>query len=192
VTLTLQLRKAQATTPSHLDELESELSGIVDGLMNVVDELRTISHGIHPAILSEGGLEPALRTLARRSAIPVRLELRVGRRLPEPVEVATYYLVSEALTNAVKHAHASAVKVELDTHDALLELAIHDDGIGGADPARGSGLVGLTDRIEALGGTLSVSSKPWDGTHIHAEIPLSAGTARGSSPPARMHSASAT
>jgi signal transduction histidine kinase len=174
VALALRVRKAQATTPSELDELEGELSRVADGLTNVVDELRTISHGIHPAILSEGGLEPALRTLARRSPIPVDLTLRAGRRLPPPVEVATYYLVSEALTNAVKHAHASAVNVELDTRDATLELAIHDDGIGGADPARGSGLVGLTDRIEALGGSLNVSSTPGDGTHIHAAIPLSA------------------
>jgi signal transduction histidine kinase len=176
VALALQLRTAQATAPPQLGELETELSRIAEGLTSVVDELRTISHGIHPAILSEGGLEPALRTLARRSAVPVGLELRAKRRLPQPVEVATYYLVSEALTNAAKHAHASVVSVELDTRDSILELAIRDDGIGGADPARGSGLVGLSDRIEALGGTLTLTSQPGDGTHIHAAIPLSAGT----------------
>jgi PAS domain S-box-containing protein len=176
--LMLQLRRAQASMPPELDELDSELSRISDGLNNVFDELRTLSHGIHPAILSEGGIEPALKTLARRSAIPVDLKVRAERRPPQPVEVATYYLVSEALTNAAKHAHASAVNVDLDTRGGVLELTIRDDGIGGADPARGSGLVGLTDRIEALGGTLSVSSKPGDGTHIRAEIPLSAGTAK--------------
>jgi signal transduction histidine kinase len=141
----------------------------------VLDELREISHGIHPAILSQGGLEPALRTLARRSAMSVDLDLRAKRRLPQPIEVAAYYTVSEALTNAAKHAHASVVKVELDTRDAILLLAIRDDGVGGADP-QGSGLVGLRDRIDAVGGTLTVSSQPGDGTHIRAEIPLSTGT----------------
>src|SRR5207244_137151 len=108
--------------------------------------------GLHPAILSEGGLEPALRALRRRSAIPVELDLHPKRRLPGRVEVAAYYVVSEALTNAAKHARASVVNVELDTHEAILQLAIRDDGIGGADPGQGSGLVGPSDRIEALGG----------------------------------------
>ena len=108
--------------------------------------------GLHPAILSEGGLEPTLRALRRRSAIPVELDLHPKRRLPGRVEVAAYYVVSEALTNAAKHARASVVNVELDTHEAILQLAIRDDGIGGADPGQGSGLVGLSDRIEALGG----------------------------------------
>jgi signal transduction histidine kinase len=103
----------------------------------VFDQVREISHGIHPAILSERGLTPALKALARRSAVPVELDLRTGRRLPDHVEVAAYYAVSEALANAAKHARASAVHIELDTPDATLRLAIRDDGIGGADPARG-------------------------------------------------------
>ena len=175
VALGLQLRGTQATVPPELDELDGELSRIREGLTSVLDELREISHGIHPAILSQGGLEPALRTLARRSAMSVDLDLRAKRRLPQPIEVAAYYTVSEALTNAAKHAHASVVKVELDTRDAILLLAIRDDGVGGADP-QGSGLVGLRDRIDAVGGTLTVSSQPGDGTHIRAEIPLSTGT----------------
>jgi PAS domain S-box-containing protein len=176
VSLGLQLRAAQATVPAHLGDLEGELSSLSEGLMSVLDELREISHGIHPAILSQGGLGPALKTLRRRAALPVELDLHVDRRLPEHVEVAVYCVVSEALTNAAKHAHASIVSVELDTHDAIARLAIRDDGIGGAVVGQGSGLVGLIDRIEALGGTLTVSSQPGDGTQIRAEMPLSAGT----------------
>jgi signal transduction histidine kinase len=175
VSLALQLRGAQATMPPQLGELEDKLSRILEGLTSALDELREISHGIHPAILSKGGLEPALRTLARRAAVRVDLDVRADRRLPQPIEVAAYYVVSEALTNAAKHAHASVVNVQLDTCDAMLQLAIRDDGIGGADP-QGSGLVGLSDRIEAVGGTLAVSSQRGDGTHIRVEIPLSTKT----------------
>jgi signal transduction histidine kinase len=114
----------------------------------------------------------ALRALRRRSSVPVELELRAGRRLPEPVEVATYYVVSEALANAVKHAHASVVNVELDADDVILRLAIGDDGIGGADLSRGSGLLGLSDRVEALGGTLEFTSPVGNGTTLLIEIPL--------------------
>jgi signal transduction histidine kinase len=138
----------------------------------VLEDLREISRGIHPAILSRGGLEQALKALARGSAVPVDLNLRAERRLPEHVEVAAYYVVSEALTNAVKHAQASVVHVELDAHDAILQLAIRDDGVGGANPERGSGLVGLSDRIEALGGTLEVTSPTGNGTTLLVEVPV--------------------
>jgi signal transduction histidine kinase len=172
VSLGLELRAAQATVPAQLDELEGALSRAAEGLTSVLGELREISHGLHPAILSEGGLEPALRALRRRSAIPVELDLHPKRRLPGRVEVAAYYVASEALTNAAKHARASVVNVELDTHDAILQLAIRDDGIGGADPDQGSGLVGLSDRIEALGGTLQVTSPAGNGTTLLIEVPL--------------------
>jgi signal transduction histidine kinase len=172
VSLGLELRAAQATVPAQLDELEGARSRAAEGLTSVLGELREISHGLHPAILSEGGLEPALRALRRRSAIPVELDLHPKRRLPGRVEVAAYYVVSEALTNAAKHARASVVNVELDTHDAILQLAIRDDGIGGADPDQGSGLVGLSDRIEALGGTLQVTSPAGNGTTLLIEVPL--------------------
>ncbi|MDX6212545.1 MAG: hypothetical protein QOF82_1632 [Frankiales bacterium] len=172
VSLGLELRAAQATVPPQLGELQDSLSRIAEGLGNVFDELREISQGIHPAILSEGGLKPALNALRRRSAVPVELHLHAERRLPERVEVAAYYVVSEALTNAAKHAHASVVTVELDTRDTILQLAIRDDGIGGADPSRGSGLVGLSDRIEALGGTLQVTSQAGYGTTLLIEVPL--------------------
>jgi signal transduction histidine kinase len=172
VSLGLEVRAAQATVPAQLGGVQMALSRVSEELATVFDELREISHGIHPAILSEGGLEPALRALRRRSAVPVELDLHVDRRLPEPVEVATYYVVSEGLTNAAKHAHASVVNVTLDTHDAILRLAIHDDGIGGADPAQGSGLLGLSDRIEALGGTLEVASPAGKGTALLIKVPL--------------------
>jgi signal transduction histidine kinase len=138
----------------------------------VFDELREISHGIHPAVLSERGLGPALRALARRSTVPVELDLHAEQRLPEHVEVAAYYVMSEALTNTAKHARASVVHVELEVRDATLRLAIRDDGIGGADPAHGSGLVGLSDRIAALGGTLQVTSPAGQGTTLLIKIPL--------------------
>jgi signal transduction histidine kinase len=141
----------------------------------VFDELREISRGIHPAILSRGGLLPALNALRRRSSVPVELDLRTELRLPERVEVAAYYVVSEALTNAAKHADASVVNIELDIHEAIVQLAIRDDGIGGANLSRGSGLVGLRDRIEALGGTLQVASPPGDGTALLVEVPLGDG-----------------
>ncbi len=172
VSLGLELRAAQATLPPQLDKLERELSRVAEELASVFDELREISHGIHPAILSEGGLEPAVKALCRRSPVPVELDAHAERRLPEPVEVAAYYVVSEGLTNTAKHAHASVVHVDLDTHDAILRLAIRDDGIGGADPGRGSGLLGLSDRIEALGGTLEVTSPAGKGTALLIEIPL--------------------
>jgi signal transduction histidine kinase len=172
VSLMLELRAVQAALPPQSVELRGELSRIAERAKDVFDQVREISHGIHPAILSESGLTPALKALARRSAVPVELDLRSGRRLPGHVEVAAYYAVSEALANAAKHAHASAVQIELDTPDTVVRLAIRDDGIGGADPAQGSGLTGLRDRIEALGGTLEVTSPAGSGTTLLIEIPV--------------------
>jgi signal transduction histidine kinase len=171
VSLMLELRMAQAAESAGVAELRAQLARTAQGLSGVLEELQEISRGIHPAILSRRGLESAVRTLARRSAVPVELDLRAGRRLPGAVEVAAYYAVSEALANAAKHAHASAVRVELHAHDTMVRLAIRDDGIGGADPARGSGLTGLGDRIEALGGTLDVTSPAGSGTTLLIEIP---------------------
>jgi signal transduction histidine kinase len=168
VTLVLDLKQVQAESPP---ELEGNLSRIAQRVTDVFNQIREISHGIHPAILSEQGLTVALKALARRSALPVELDLRTARRLSDHVEVAAYYAVSEALANAAKHAQASAVHVELDAPDATLRLAIRDDGIGGADP-RGSGLTGLRDRIEALGGTLDVTSPAGGGTTLLIEIPV--------------------
>jgi signal transduction histidine kinase len=172
VSLVLELRAAQGTEPPEIDELRARLARTERGLGGVLEELREITRGIHPAILSKGGLEQALRALARRSALPVELDLRAERRLPEQLEVAAYYVVSEALTNATKHAHASVVNVELEARDGSVRLAIRDDGIGGADLGKGSGLVGLSDRIEALGGTLEVTSATGNGTALLIAIPL--------------------
>jgi PAS domain S-box-containing protein len=172
VSLGLDLRVAEATVPEELDEARTTISRVAGDLHHSIDELREISRGIHPAILSEGGLAPALRTLARRSAVPVELDAELAERLPEPIEVAAYYVISEALTNAIKHADASHVDIEAAADDGSLRLSIRDDGIGGADPERGSGLVGLTDRVEALGGTVRVNSRPGEGTQINAELPV--------------------
>jgi signal transduction histidine kinase len=175
VSLALRLRGAAAAVPGELSDVHGELVGVGSELDEVLDELRELSRGIHPAILSEGGLGPALRTLARRSAVPVELQVGLAGRLPERVEVTAYYVVSEALTNVAKHAGASLVRVEVDTEDGRLRLGIRDDGVGGADPARGSGLVGLQDRVEATSGTLRVESHPGQGTHLLVELPVDAG-----------------
>jgi PAS domain S-box-containing protein len=172
VSLGLAVRAAEVNVPPDRGDLRAELSRIARGLADGVVDLQEISRGIHPAILSQGGLGPALRTLARRSAIPVELDVATDARFPEPVEVAAYFVVSEALANATKHAQASRIKVSLTPHNGCLRLSIRDDGVGGADPARGSGLVGLTDRVEALGGSIHARSRVGDGTHIIAELPL--------------------
>ena len=173
VSLRLALRAAQTIVPSHLGELGDELEQVADGLEGVLDELREMARGIHPAILAKGGLAPALKTLARRWTVPVKLDMRAVARLPERVEVATYYVVSEALTNAAKHAQASLVNVEVETVEGALRLCVRDDGVGGADPIRGSGLVGLKDRVEALGGAITIQSPPGSGTAVRVELPLS-------------------
>jgi signal transduction histidine kinase len=172
ISLGLELRLAQSTVPPDLAELREEIGRAAMELGGVIDDLREISRGIHPAILSEGGLGPALRTLARRSAVPVELEVRPEARFPAPIEVAAYYVVSEALANAAKHAEASVAEVRVEARDGVLELMIHDDGVGGADPARGSGLTGLRDRVEALGGTLSVVSATHEGTSLYVKLPI--------------------
>jgi len=172
VSLALELRAAQAAAPPELDKHRAELSRAVDGVTSVLDLLREIARGIHPAILAEGGLGPALRTLSRRSPIPVQLDAHAEERLPEPVEVAAYYVVSEALTNSAKYAGASNVQVSVDVRDGSLWVAVRDDGLGGADPARGSGLLGLKDRVEAIGGSISLQSPHNQGTTLIAELPL--------------------
>jgi signal transduction histidine kinase len=172
VSLGLELRLAQGMVPGELGELEAEIGRVTDELGGVVEDLREIARGIHPVILSEGGLGRALRTLARRAAIAVELDVPALGRLPEPVEVAAYYVVSEALTNATRHGRASVMRVAAGQRDGGLHLSIRDDGVGGADPARGSGLIGLRDRAEALGGSLKVSSPSGQETLIVLRLPL--------------------
>jgi signal transduction histidine kinase/putative methionine-R-sulfoxide reductase with GAF domain len=171
VSLALKARTIETMTPRPADEIRGELSRLADGLGTAMDELREISHGIHPAILSEAGLGPALEELARRSAVPVELDLNLSPRLGEQAEAAGYYIASEALANVAKHAQAAVINLRADGCDGALILSIRDDGIGGADPSRGSGLIGLKDRVEALGGTISVLSPPGHGTTLHVQLP---------------------
>src|SRR5487761_1829125 len=179
VSLGLELRLAQSMVPAGLAELENGLGRVGGELTGVVEDLREIARGIHPAILSEGGLGPALKTLARRAAIAVELDAGAIDRLPEPVEVAAYYVVSEALTNATRHAQASVAKIGAEVSGGMLRVRVRDDGVGGADPLRGSGLVGLKDRIEALGGTFAVHSPAGGGTTVSCELPGLAGAGQG-------------
>ena len=169
VSLGLDLRAAQASFPPGL---QAQVARVADGLREALEELQEFSRGIHPAILSEGGLGPALKALARRSALPVDLDVDLQERQPPPVEVAAYYVVAEALANAAKHAHASVAHVEVQAHAGRLRLSVQDDGVGGADPTQGSGLVGLSDRVQALGGTITVCSPIGEGTTLLIDLPL--------------------
>jgi PAS domain S-box-containing protein len=172
VTLALELRSAGGRVPAGLEDLRTEVGRHADRLTSVIEELREMSRGIHPAILTEGGLSPAVEALALRSPVPVRLNIRSERRLPDGIEVAAYYVVSEALTNAAKHAEASRVQIDLHVEEETLCLSVVDDGVGGAKLSGGSGLIGLKDRVEALGGTIDVASPPGSGTRLEVEIPL--------------------
>jgi signal transduction histidine kinase len=171
VSLALKAQMIETMTPRPAGHIQGELSRLAYGLGTALDELREISHGIHPALLSESGLGPALEALARRSPVPVELDLNLGPRLDKHVEAAGYYIASEAITNAAKHAQASVIDVCVDAHDGALTLSVSDDGVGGADPSRGSGIIGLRDRVEALGGTILVLSPSGQGTTLHVQLP---------------------
>ncbi|MFD2683524.1 nitrate- and nitrite sensing domain-containing protein [Streptomyces phyllanthi] len=173
VSLQLDLRLAESMVEDRSGELAGQLAHVGQGLDGAFQDLLRVARGIHPAILSRGGLGPALRALARRSAVPVELDLRLSApRLPEHLEVAAYYVASECLTNAVKHARATVVTVEAEDRDDVLELTIRDDGVGGVEPGKGSGLIGLIDRVEAAGGRLTVTSPQGGGTTLTARIPV--------------------
>jgi len=172
VSLGLAVRAAQASLPPERDDLRAQLSAVATGLVAALEDLQEISRGIHPAILSRGGLGPALRVLARRSSIPAELVITTDVRPAEPIEVAAYFVVSEALANATKYSQASRVDVSLEQRRGSLVVSVVDDGVGGADPTLGSGLVGLADRVEALGGSISIYSRTGNGTQITAELPL--------------------
>jgi signal transduction histidine kinase len=167
-----QLREVQSAVPHGAGRLAVELGQVADGLTGVLEDLREIARGIHPAVLVEGGLRPALRALARRSAVPVRLHVLSDGRFPDPAEIAAYYVVSEALTNAAKHSGASVIEVRVSEAAEGLHIRVRDDGRGGAHATRGSGLVGLTDRVETLGGRLRLYSPPGAGTAVEVDLPL--------------------
>jgi len=172
VSLGLQLRTAQAAVPPGAGELSRRLDEVADRLTSLADELREYARGIHPAILTEGGPGAALKALARRSPIPVDLDVRIRGRLPEPREVCTYYVISEALTNAAKHSGASAIAVQVVATDDTLSVQVRDNGVGGASLDTGSGLVGLKDRVDALGGQFTLHSRPGQGTSVRSQPPL--------------------
>jgi signal transduction histidine kinase len=173
VLLALQLRDARSALPPGTDEeLKSRLDQAIDETLRAHEELRDIAHGLHPTILSEGGLQFALRALARESAVPVSLDVQVDGRLPDPIEIAAYYTVAEALTNTAKHAQATAAEVTARTGDGLLRVRISDDGRGGARFGSGTGLTGLKDRVEALGGQISLDSAPEAGTTLDITLPV--------------------
>ena len=175
VSLGLELRAIEASVPAEDDGLHTQLNQVVDGLSGLYADLQELSRGIHPAILSRGGLGPAIKTLARRSPVPVDLALDVNGHVPESVEVAAYYVIAEALTNTAKYAEATEARVQAACRDGVLHLTISDDGIGGAHTGGGSGLIGLKDRVNALSGDLAVSSPVGGGTTITATIPLEVG-----------------
>jgi PAS domain S-box-containing protein len=174
VTTILTLKRAQQAVNNGSDDAAELIDEAVVSTERATDELRELARGIHPAILSTGGLAPALKGIARRSPIRVELDLQLRDRLPERIEVTVYYVVSEALTNAAKHSQASVVHVTVTVADGNVCLSVTDDGVGGADPAGGSGLIGLKDRVEAAGGSLTVESPPGRGTHLTAELPVAA------------------
>jgi signal transduction histidine kinase len=160
VALGLRLRQLRAAAPPGDGELARGLDDVAVGLNAALEELREIARGIHPAVLADGGLRPALKALARRSTVPVTLRVQVKGRLPAPVEIAAYYVVSEALTNMAKHSDAHAADVEVVADEGALRVCVRDDGRGGAAIGDGSGLVGLVDRVEAFSGQITLHSPP--------------------------------
>jgi signal transduction histidine kinase len=172
VTMSLQVHGVRDSVPDSLPAIRDDLDHVADALAETLDELRDLARGVHPAILVEAGLGSALRGLADRSALPVRLQVHADGRLPAESEATAYYVVSEAFANAVKHASASAVDISVDAAEGILTVQVGDDGVGGADASRGSGLTGIRDRVEAVGGTLAVQSPPGSGTVLTARLPL--------------------
>jgi signal transduction histidine kinase len=172
VSLALELRLAQESVPAELPALGNSIGRVADELAAVQEGLREISRGIHPSVLSEGGLGPAVRTLARRSPVPVELDIQTGSRYPPSVEVAAYYVASEALTNTAKHADASHADVAVWEANGTLRLRVLDDGVGGAQGQEGTGLTGLRDRVEALGGSVEVTSPVGHGTVLEVSLPI--------------------
>jgi signal transduction histidine kinase len=164
--------RARAMAGERAEELPGMAAELAEALKDASDELREISRGIHPAVLTEAGLRPALAALARRSSVPVDLDVRLEERLPAPVEAAAYYIASEALTNVAKHAQATGVELVAACEGGALRLEVRDDGVGGVDAGRGSGILGLTDRVEALGGTISIVSPPRGGTALSVRLPI--------------------
>jgi signal transduction histidine kinase len=177
VSVSIALRLAVAKLPGEPDEARSMLVSAAEELTQALQELRDLARGLHPSILTDRGLGPALQALAGRAPLPVRLVNEVECSLPASVEAALYYVVAESLTNVAKYADATAADVRIHCTEGLAHAEVADNGLGGADPKAGSGLSGLIDRIEALGGRLGVESPPGGGTRVWAELPFSSGQA---------------
>jgi signal transduction histidine kinase len=171
VSVALQLRMIGANLEKRPETARELLSAAQDELAEGLDQLRELARGLHPALLTEHGLGPALDALVARVPVPVEIAELPAERLTAPVEVAAYYIVAEAITNAAKYAHASRATVNIRQANGSATVTVSDDGVGGADPSRGSGLRGLAARVEALNGRLDVHSPPQQGTRIKAEIP---------------------
>jgi signal transduction histidine kinase len=171
VSVSMALGLAESKLGSDPEDARQIIEEAREALGAALQELREFSQGIHPAVLTERGLGPALKELVFLAPMSIQLDVPPDDRLPEPVEAAAYYIVAEALANVAKHACADAVRVTVERSNGLARVEIADDGVGGADPAKGSGLRGLSDRVEALGGTLAVQSVPGRGTRLKAEIP---------------------
>jgi signal transduction histidine kinase len=171
ISLGLILQTARASVPPGMEILSRQLAQATEELSLVQAQIQDLSHGLHPSVLNGGGLGAAVKTLTRRFPVPAALDIDVGRRLPDPIEVTAYYVMSEALANVLKHASASLVRITLNSNDESLDLTIHDDGVGGADPRDGSGLAGLMDRVAAVGGTMCITSPTGAGTSLRVQIP---------------------
>jgi signal transduction histidine kinase len=171
VGVALLLGHARRRADADPQETSALLDRALAELKTSLAELRELARGIHPAVLTERGLEPALHALASRAPVPVTLEADGDERLPAPVEIAAYFVVSEALANVAKYAHATQATVAVRRASGCVTVDVTDDGVGGADAAHGSGLRGLADRVAALDGTMSLESPAGSGTRLHAEIP---------------------
>jgi PAS domain S-box-containing protein len=179
IALGLDVQIVRDSIPADRQDAQSGLERIRDDLEAVLEDVRELSHGLHPALLSQAGLGRSVQALARKSPIPVKLDISVSERPSESTETAVYYVISEALANAAKHARASEISVLLTTSRSEIRATIEDDGSGGAEASAGSGLVGLIDRVEALGGRFALDSPPGHGTKISIEMPLVAGPIEG-------------
>jgi signal transduction histidine kinase len=188
IALGLDLQRVRSALEADPSAASADLEKVERDLAGVLEDIRELSRGLHPGLLARGGLGASLRALARRSPIPamVDVDVDVGERPPASVEAAVYYVASEALTNAIRHSHASAISITVADGDGAVRATITDDGVGGAAPGEGSGLAGAADRVDALGGRFALESRPGDGTTITIELPIGAPeNAAGTAPPAR-------
>jgi signal transduction histidine kinase len=176
IALGLDLQRLRATLAADQEAQHLGLEQVERDLESVLEDVREVSRGLHPALLSRSGLAPALRELARRSPIPVEIEIDLPERPPPSIETAIYYVIAEGLTNATRHSQGTSVVVTVNARNEAgkpsLHASIADDGIGGAEPSEGSGLRGAIDRVDALGGRLGLDSRPNAGTRISVELPL--------------------